>query len=224
MSNKTATKTPTHTGVHAPKIGKDGLTNRARKRKNREKEEKEQNNKSEPLKPKTSFKYGQRNGKPRIPGNTSFDRSLVGKKIDTSNAVHWKGVLVDGYGWKRPCPAVDELRKSALDLINGTVEQDYRSFLYFYPGMDKAWETPMSSLLNQPLRQVWPIVGFTAVRPAILGFIPPFKPGFKSLNRKKVDEVVEQTGMSREDVKSFIFRGMSSVAIDKVAAYRRSIS
>ena len=223
MSNKTATKTPTHTGVHAPKIGEDGLSTRARKRKNRE--EKEQNNKSGSLTPPKSFKYGQRNGKPRLSGNTSFDRSLAGKRIDTSNAMHWRDVITDAYGWKRPCPVTDELRKSALDLINGTVEQEYRSFLYFYPGLDKVWEAPLPSLLNQPLRQVWPIVGFTPVRPAILGFVPPFKPfGFKSLNRKKVDEVVEQTGMSREDVKSFISRGMSSEAIAKVAAYRRSIS
>ena len=142
----------------------------------------------------------------------SFDRRLTGKPIS-------------GDAWAWSCPVMDELRKSALDLINGTVEQEYRSFLYFYPGMDKAWETPMSSLLNQPLRQVWPIVGFTPARPAILGFVPPFRPsGFKPLNRKKVDEVIEQTGMSREDVKSFISRGMSSEAIAKVAAYRRSIS
>ena len=171
------TKTPVHTGTNAPKIGEDGLSNRARKRKNKE-------NGSDSIKPKNSFKHGQRDGSPRIPGNKSFDRKLAGKKIDTSNSTHWRGVLVDEYGWRRPCPVVDEMRKTALDLIKGTKEQDRSSFLLFHPVMDvKTWETPVSSLLNQPLRQVWPIVGFKPVTPTILGFVPPFKPlGFRKMS------------------------------------------
>jgi len=171
------TKTPVHTGTNAPKIGEDGLSNRARKRKNKE-------NGSDSIKPKNSFKHGQRDGSPRIPGNKSFDRKLAGKKIDTSNSIHWRGVLVDEYGWRRPCPVVDEMRKTALDLIKGTKEQDRSSFLLFHPVMDtKTWETPISSLLNQPLRQVWPIVGFKPVTPTILGFVPPFKPlGFRKMS------------------------------------------
>lgn len=171
MNKGNKTKTPVHTGQNAPKIGQDGLSNRARRLKNKQKNARK------------SFKHGQRNGKPRIPGNTSFDRSLAGKDISTANAISWKNAHTDPSGWPYPCPIVDALRKTALDLINGEREQERNAFLFFYPTEDLSWKAPMPSLA-QPLRQLWPIVGFKPATIQVVDFNGQFVQKTKTVSPK----------------------------------------